>query len=120
MSAAGSIEFHVTGRGGGKTTAMLEWMRAAPVGDHRVIVCHSNQYAMELLRLSRERELGLESWQFVGLQELQQGGGWEGVLYGRGGRIVLGVDNLDLMLPRLFGWPVERITATGLLVDRDA
>ncbi len=48
-------------RQGGKTTRMLEWMRSAPAGEHRVCVCVTQ---MEAMRLRREN-LDLESWQFV-------------------------------------------------------
>ena len=108
------ITFQIGGRQTGKTTAMLDWMQDAPEGDHRVLVCHTGQEAMRLLRESRERGLDLESWQFVGYDELKPGT-WSGVLHGRGGRVVLGVDNLDLILGRLLGWPVERVTATGVI-----
>lgn len=100
----------VTGRGGGKTTQMLQWMREAPQGEHRIIVCPSGQEAMRLLRENPD----LESWQFVSLEEVmdRDRAAWSGVLHGRGGRVVLGLDNLDMMLDRLIYWPVEAFSVT--------
>lgn len=84
-------------RRGGKTTQMLEWMRNAPDGEHRVCVSATQQEAMRLLRENPD----LETWKFVSLDEVQghggRGGG-SGVLYGRGGEIRLGLDNADWML----------------------
>ena len=97
-----------TPKGGGKTAAMLEWMRAAPEGEHRVCVAFSNEEAMRLLRENRD----LESWQFVGPDEPKNGGSWSAVLRGRGGRIVLGVDNVDLWLQRQFRFEVGAVSLT--------
>ncbi len=100
----------LSGRGGGKTAHMLRWMRAAPEGEHRVLVSPTDQEAMRLLRENPD----LESWQFVSLDEVmdRDRSAWSGVLHGRGGRIVLGVDNLDMALSRLFYWPVGALSAT--------
>ena len=95
------------GRRGGKTTAMLEWMRAAPEGEHRVCVAHSRDYAMRLLRENPD----LESWQFVAPHDITPQA-WSGVLRGRVGRIVLGIDNLDLILGPLLGQEVGAISVT--------
>lgn len=83
-----------TPRGGGKTTRMLAWMREAPEGEHRVLVCFSSHEAMRLRRENPD----LKSWQFVGPDEPRNGRAWSGVLFGRGGVVVLGFDNLDLWL----------------------
>jgi len=109
--------FKVGERSTGKTQAPLEWMREAPEGEHRVMVCHSRQSSMAMLRAAREAGLDLESWQFVCADEVVQsrGGGWEGVPYGRGGAIVLGIDNADLILPSLFQQRIGYITGTGEL-----
>lgn len=99
----------VTGRQGGKTTAMLEWMRGAPEGEHRVCVSASREQAMRLLRDNPD----LESWQFVALDDVRRGGAFGGVLRGRGGHVVLGIDNLDMVLGALIYWPVDAVTVTG-------
>jgi hypothetical protein len=102
-------EIFVGKRRGGKTTVMLEWMRAAPDGEHRVLVCHSGQEAMRLLHENPD----LESWQFVGIDEVKPPA-WSGVLLGRGGRVVLGIDNLDLILSRLIPWwEIGAVSLTG-------
>ena len=94
-------------RGGGKTTAMLAWMRAAPEGEHRVCVCFSAQEAMRLLRENPD----LASWKFVGPEYGQYGRvPWSGVLAGHGGRIVLGFDNLDIWLQSQAGHEVGMVT----------
>jgi len=109
------IQFRIGGRKTGKTAAMFRWMLEAPEGQHRICVSHTNQRAMDLLRRSREYGYNLESWQFVGLPELMATkGGWEAVLYGRGGHIVLGIDDLDLCITQFIDrWPIGLITATG-------
>jgi hypothetical protein len=101
------VKVILLGRREGKTKAMLDWMRAAPDGEHRVCVAHSSEEAMRLLRENPD----LESWQFVGPNEITKGA-WSGVLFGRGGRMVLGIDNLDLLLSRLVGWEVGAVSIT--------
>jgi len=91
-------------RGEGKTERLLAWVRAAPPGEHRVIVSADHQRAMDRLRENRD----LESWQFVGVEEVGPGC-WSGVLMGRGGQVVLGLDDLDEVLPRIMGWRVGAV-----------
>ena len=88
-------------------------MRDAPDGEHRVMLCHSSSEAMRLLRHSRDQDMGLESWQFVSSGDITDGA-WSGVLRGRGGSIVVGIDNLDMFLQHIVGgWPVGAVTMTG-------
>lgn len=111
------MQFHITGRQGGKTSQLLDWMEGAPEGEHRVMVCHTRERSMQMLNLSRVQERKLESWQFVSAQEvLPYSRAFSGVLYGRGGHIVLGIDDLDLTINHMFGFIVERVTATGELI----
>lgn len=110
------MQFHIGGRMSGKTEKMLDWLCEASEGEHRVIVSVSNQRAMRLLREARARELPVESWQFVGVEEVSERT-WSGVLFGRGGHIVLGLDDLDQMLYQLVGWTIGRVSATGELVE---
>jgi hypothetical protein len=118
------VKIIVTGRRGGKTTAMLQWLREAPEGEHRVLVCHSEMEAMRLWREvwhkqtadrpDREMQPGdLESWQFVGPLEMRGEGVWSGVLMGRSGRVVLGFDNLDLWLQGLTHFEVGAASLTS-------
>lgn len=99
-------------RRGGKTTAMLQWMKEAPEGEHRVCVCFSAFEAMRLLRQSRDADMGLESWQFVSVEDIRGPRALSGVLHGRGGHIVLGFDNLDLWLAMYLGREVDIATVT--------
>jgi hypothetical protein len=94
-------------RRGGKTTAMLRWMQEAPEGETRVMACFSEQESMRLLRLSREQGLGLESWQFVSAKEARHLSG-----HPFRGRVVLGLDNLDIWLSSHFGREVVLGTIT--------
>lgn len=114
------MQFHITGRQGGKTTAMLRWMMDAPEGEHRVVACHSHQEAMRLLQFARDMDLGLESWQFVGPGPDPRHGVpssmWAGVLRGRGGEIHVGVENADIFFAALWRpFQVDLVTATGEL-----
>lgn len=61
--------FDMRDRQTGKTTDLLAWMRAAPEGEHRIYVGHSNEAAMALYREHRDE---FESWQFVGLREVSR------------------------------------------------
>lgn len=106
----------IDGRQTGRTESILQWMRQAPEGEHRVLVCHSSQEAMRVYRSTFDENNNpteFESWQFIGANELGSPGMFSGVLRGRGGRIVLGIDNLDLMLYRIFGQEVGHITLEG-------
>lgn len=108
-----TVKVAVLPRQGGKTTKLLQWMRDAPDGEHRVMLCHSSSEAMRLLRHSRDQDMGLESWQFVSSGDITDGA-WSGVLRGRGGSIVVGIDNLDMFLQHIVGgWPVGAVTMTG-------
>lgn len=110
------MKFFIADRQSGKTEKIIEWMIDAPEGEHRVCVSHSHQRAMRLLRECRERRLEVESWQFVGIEEIDKRT-WSGVLAGRGGHIVLGIDDLDMSIRHLLVWPVGFVTATGEQVD---
>lgn len=100
MRGDNSIVLVARPRGEGKTTALLDWMRAAPKGEHRVAVSPTREQSRLLQR--NGRELGLESWQFVGVSEVKPGC-WGAVLRGRGGRIVLGFDDADTLLQNIAG-----------------
>ena len=101
-------------RRGGKTHRLLEWMRSAPDGEHRVMLCFSAHDAMRLWRQVREQEGNtLESWQFVSAGDIKDGA-WSGVLRGRGGRIVIGVDNADMILQRMLEpWTLGAVSMDG-------
>lgn len=105
----------IGGRRTGRTTRLLRWAQAAPEGEHRVIVSHTYDESRRLLRLSREQDLGLESWQFVSQQEIDRTDRslWSGVLIGRGGQMSLGLDNLDMYLDGLIGWRVGAASITA-------
>lgn len=105
------------GRQCGKTTKMLEWMRElsdiAAMDDSQpipVMVCHSNDRAMQVYRLTWDesrRPTWAASWQFLGPDEVRGSNPWNRA------RIVLGIEDVDLMLQRLAGgFPVGAWSAT--------
>lgn len=106
------MEFILKARGGGKTRDLLDWLEAAPDGEGRVIVSYSSRRAMELLREAREAGRQVESWQFVGVDEVRGDKGAFNAVRLHGRRIELAIDDLDLFLPRFFAWPVAVVTAT--------
>ncbi len=107
----------VSYRQSGKTTRLLKWLRAAKKGEHRVGVFATKQEAMQHLRENPD----LESWQFISAAELRAPRIFSGVLRGRGGEVVLGVDDLDRLLVFLFEGlvplRVEYATITGELAE---
>lgn len=102
----------VGGRQTGKTTKLIAWLKAAPEGEARVAIFHSNEEAMAQLRANRNGLNDLESWQFGSLDDLDTG-----AFSAVSGHIVIGIDNLDLILGRLLRtrWPVDFVTMTGEL-----
>ena len=93
----------VTGnRGSGKTTKALDWLRQDPL---RRLIVHSAQEAQRLRRLGSASGVPPElSTRISALQDT--------VVLGRD--VVLGIDNLDLVLPTLlYSRPVEFVTVTG-------
>lgn len=105
------MEFMIRGRQGGKTTAMLQWMREAPDGEARIMVCHSLKEAAEMMKAHRE----FASWQFVPIEDFRSPGVFSGVKLTR--KIVLGIDDLDRVLQRILGTSedIGLVTATGSL-----
>jgi hypothetical protein len=102
----------IGGRQSGKTESLIQWLLDAPEGEHRILVSHTSQEAMRLLRHCGNRGLPVESWQFVGVNEITRET-WSAVTHHRGGQIVLGLDNMELMLSSFLPWPVGKITTTA-------
>ena len=82
-----------------------------PRAKHRVCVSISEMESARLRRLAPD----LESWQFVGPDDARAPGAWPEVLRGRGGRIVLGIDNLDIWVQNHFQPEVGLATVTDEL-----
>ena len=93
------------GRGKGKTTRLLEWLREdVPDDEVRVLVSADCSTAMRLLRENRD----LESWRFISIHELSPG-----VHSAIVGHVVYGIDNVDLVLSHLFPyWHIAAVTIT--------
>lgn len=92
------MKIYQSSRRQGKTTYMLGWLRVHPTG---VLVVHS--YA-EKHRLSKENP-ELED-RIITVDAMRYG-----KLRGRRD-LIIGIDNLDLILPYLFGGPIGPVTMT--------
>lgn len=99
----------------GKTEQLLNWLRSAPEGEHRILVSHNLMESHRIFRMAVDRGFiddgTLESWQFVSVSEVVPGA-WSAVLMGRGGRIVLGIDNADIVLSALLNREIGAMTVT--------
>lgn len=85
-------------RQSGKTTYMLGWLRTHPTG---VLIVHSTHEAWRLERKNPD----LTGRFFT------PGMAADGALRGRKD-LIIGIDNLDLVLPYLFGGPIGPVTLT--------
>lgn len=96
---------------GGKTTALLEWMRQAPADEIRLLVATSAAEAQRVYEsVLRAGERWAFPWQFVGIGEVL------GLAKQRGRnakQIVLGVDNLEMVLAQMLHYPVGFVTMTS-------
>jgi hypothetical protein len=90
------VKVIVTGRRGGKTTAMLAWMRENP---EAVCICTS---AFEAGRLAKENP-DIDKGRFLTADNARAG------LLGRH-PLQVGLDNADLILARFLGVMPDRIT----------
>lgn len=107
------MQIHVGGRQQGKTTKMLEWMRAAPEGEVRVLVSLDRERSMQLLRENPD----LHSWQFVSVGEMARGR--PNRMMAQRDLVVLGIDDLDVFIASQFTYPVARVSLTGEYVEGD-
>ena len=103
------------GRKKGKTTRLLQWVSESEPGTARVFVSRTRNEAMDLLVIARNRGLDVQSWQFVGWEELKAPRLWMMAKE----RIVLGIDNLDLIVQDMVRWPIELVTLCGSQVWDD-
>lgn len=103
-------------KGKGKTPALLNWLQSAPEGEWRVGVFQSLDEAHRQMRLAYEDGAipsKYETWQFLSIYDITRGS--DALLSDvrlRGGSIVLGIDNVDLILEQLIGWQIGMVTAT--------
>lgn len=96
------MKVDIRGRQTGKTTALVEWAKAAPEGEVRAIVVMSEPARTAIHRKHPE----LAVYTAVEAHERLRGHGLASVT---GRPIKLGVDDLDYTLPTLLGYPVERV-----------
>lgn len=96
------MRIYEAGRGTGKTTQLVNWLRFNPDG---VLIVHSE---MEKNRIIEEYTwISLNSDRVVTISQVLNGR-----LRGRHPRPTFAVDNLDLILPMIIGGPVGPITMT--------
>lgn len=96
------MKVFVGGNGGGKTTKMLEWIKASTrdKSANRVVICHSEESVQWFRR--ELKKAYIEDWQVITPSKLE-------CLRGR--RFdALGIDNLELVLPQLIGYPIGLVT----------
>lgn len=110
----GDMRVFTSGRQTGKTQQLLKWASEQPDGIARVIVTHSLDSSMQLLRRARDEGYNVESWQFVSVVEMKdRGPGFmSGVRLNRR-RFEWAIDNADIVLEDLIGAPLTIITVTG-------
>lgn len=92
------MRIYVSGRQTGKTTDLLFWLKSTPEG---VLIVHSTA---EKYRLQKENP-ELKGRIHTAFDAA------EGFLRGRR-NIIIGIDNLDLILPALFGAPIGPVMMT--------
>lgn len=103
------IEFQISDRKTGKTTLLLEWIKAAPEGERRLFVAGTVEMAQQAWKRSEEMGMKLAKHDFVSVNQIVNGN-MRGLK-----NAILGIDNIDIMLQGLFDhYPVGRVTATGV------
>ena len=98
--------FQVSGRKTGKTTQLLEWMKQAPEGQIRIMVCSSGNTARHAYDKAISMGMEVTRDNFIEIEDCRY-------LIGQS-NIRLCVDNLDCMLFSIFTQPVDFVTATGV------
>lgn len=104
-----TLTVDVAARRSGRTTRMLQWMANAPDDTVRVMVGYNHAAAMSALRQARDMELDIESWQFIGFEELRNYNPIP-MRMGLARYFEFGFDNLDLTLQAMTHWPVRYVT----------
>jgi hypothetical protein len=107
------MEFFVAPRQEGKTTKMVEWLKAAPKDVTRFVVCISER---EADRLQRE-VLGdkFQRRRFVSFESLRN----RPDMFRGLGKVEIGIDDADVILQRMFYEPIMFITVTGTVSEPD-
>lgn len=95
------MRVYQTGRNTGKTTMLVSWLERET---NRILIVHSAQERDRLLKDYPH----ISANQIVTAQQVLNGG-----IRGRYPRPELGIDNLDLILPYIFGGSIGPITMTG-------
>ena len=114
IRTGGAAQLDIAPPRSGKSTRMLDWLQDAPDGERRVLVSAAARERDRMQMLARTiRGRALDRDQFVTLAEVQAG-------HLAGARVVLAIDNLDLMLDVLLGHPVARASLTELAEDSES
>lgn len=108
----GLLRVAVLPRGLGKTTKLLKWVRAAPKDQYRALVSQSREARDQAFRQSQtDGGKKLDSHQFIAAEDLAQMA--RAHFRGVSGEVVLGVDDVDVILQVLLGCGVGAVTMTG-------
>ena len=99
----------IRGRGNGKTTEMLKWLKACP---EAVLLCLNEPYAV----FTREHAKRIfPHWNSDDLQKRIIGFGSQDRLKGTEWRVI--VDNADLFLERFVGRQIDLVSMSGELYE---
>lgn len=101
------MNFWVGGRAFGKTTHLIQWMRAAPPDEQRVMICSNEASAATLRQVHPDLtfvSVNRGDFRSIGDPEKQ--------------RVTFAVDNVDLILSQLLHVPVQVATATGVMLPK--
>lgn len=106
------MEFIIGGRQQGKTTKLLEWMREAPPGTARVMICNSDEVAQKMWEYQERGPNLLKREQFQSLEEFKLR---KHATRLNGMDIELAVDDVAHILCQALGtWhPIERVAGFG-------
>ncbi len=99
------MRFDVKERRSGKTTRMIQWLLDGSEYEHRVLVVHSYTEQQRLEHILSEYDIDQSSVSVTTVPNLTKFRGRKDV--------VLGIDNLELVMGQLLGYSVDRVTATG-------
>lgn len=104
------MKFDIGDRRSGKTTRMIQWLLNGREGERRLLVVHSAQEVERLQRMLKDMGIERDNIEIINVNDLRNL---------RGKSVIVGVDNLELILSQLIPAPITRVTASGELYQDD-